>query len=188
MSDSEKAFHELEALLCAAGALMNAAEVHGLVCAMICRDAKQEAQDFFVALVRSEKKEHSDTDKRALDVFTQIDDYLNNLEFRFRLFLPDDESTLEQRMTAVTNWCQGFVQGMGEGHIARVQKNYGPEFGDLLACIQDISAVEMQASGDEEDEEALENLIDFLSLGVLNLYQELLEKKSEKHDGKETIH
>ena len=36
-------------------------------------------------------------------------------EMEFELLLPDDDAPLEQRATALSQWCQGFLYGFGTG-------------------------------------------------------------------------
>lgn len=191
MTETRKTFHDFEAVLCASGALMDAAEVHGLVCAMLCRGAADEARSFLLKLVGGEETaEHTPFQKNCLAVFFDIQASLQGIGMGFTLFLPDDEHHLDERMKGLTHWCQGFVQGMGAGVIAETQKNTSAEFGELLTHIQEISDVEMKASEDdhEAEEAAFESLVNYFSLGVLNLHQVLNEEIREAEGESETIH
>ena len=103
----------------------------------------------------------------------------------FSPLLPSDDYTLNERVTALADWCQGLLAGFGlavRGDDARLQK------GDIQETLQDIVNI-VHVDGDfeaetEEDEKAYVELHEFVRFAVVHLFEEMspTEEHRPQHD------
>ena len=96
---------------------------------------------------------------------------LESDEIIFELLIPDDEESIALRATALSEWCAGFLSGLGLGGF----NNEQPLSSDSEEFIKDlakISRLESQPKEDEDSETALFELIEYVRIGVLTLQQE----------------
>jgi len=109
-------------------------------------------------------------------------------EFDFHLFLPDDETEMAQRVQALSDWCGGFMAGFALVVAQSSDAGLPEEVSEVLrdvAAIAEASALDEE--GEEEDEEEAENhffeLTEYLRFASLNLFT---EKLSEQDDAAQT--
>lgn len=93
---------------------------------------------------------------------------LGDRSFRFALLLPAAEASLSERSGALFDWCRGFLGGFGlaAGDGAKLSGD-GRE---ALADLARLAAAQAQEEGDEEDEEALVELEEFVRVAALLLH------------------
>ena len=88
--------------------------------------------------------------------------------FGFVLLLPDEQASLEERSGALFDWCRGFLGGFG---LAAGERPPLSEDGaEALADLARLAAAAPQEDGDEEDEEALGELEEFVRVAALLLH------------------
>ena len=88
--------------------------------------------------------------------------------FDFQLLLPDDDAKLAQRSGALFDWCRGFLGGFGLS--AGDARGLSPESTEALEDIARLAAAQPQDDGDEDDEAALEELVEFVRVASLLLH------------------
>lgn len=93
---------------------------------------------------------------------------LSDRSFDFALLLPDAEASLSERSGALFDWCRGFLGGFGlAGASANALSVEGREaLGDLAK----LAVAQPQDDGDEEDEEALVEIEEFVRVAALLLH------------------
>lgn len=89
----------------------------------------------------------------------------------FQLLLPSDQVGLGQRLEALSAWVRGFLEGMaraaGEG------LSTAPD--DIRELVRDfvaITQVEMDADDSEDSEKELQEISEYVRIGVLNVFAE----------------
>jgi len=85
----------------------------------------------------------------------------------FSLLLPD-EATVEVRAEALLGWCRGFIGGFG---LAQGQAS-SDDAEEALADLARIASSGLTFEDPEQDEEALEELVEFVRVAVLLLRSE----------------
>ncbi len=93
---------------------------------------------------------------------------LEDREFGFELLLPESDASLYERSGALFDWCRGFVGGFGlaAGPTPPLSAE-GPE---ALADLVRLSAAAAEEGGDEEDEDALAEIEEYVRVAVLLLH------------------
>lgn len=98
---------------------------------------------------------------------------LNDTSLDFHPLLPDDDTDIEERIRALSDWCQGFLFGLSEGGLKELDKLPG----DCAEVIQDLveigSAEGYELEGSEEDETSYAELLEYVRTGVLLVNEEM---------------
>jgi len=88
--------------------------------------------------------------------------------FGFELLLPEGEASLGERSGALFDWCRGFLGGFG---LAAGQDPPLSEEGrEALADLARLAAATPQDEGDEDDEDALAEIEEFVRVAALLLH------------------
>ena len=93
---------------------------------------------------------------------------LSDRDFDLQLLLPDDDTALAERSGGLFAWCRGFLGGFGLA--AGKDPPLGEESREALADLARFAAATAQEDGDEEDEEALVEIEEFVRVAALLLY------------------
>ncbi|HEY4555346.1 MAG TPA: UPF0149 family protein, partial [Lysobacter sp.] len=93
---------------------------------------------------------------------------LGNRSFEFDLLLPGDDTSLATRSGALFDWCRGFLGafGLASGAAPKLSDESREALGDLAK----LAAASPQDEGDEEDEEALVEIEEFVRVATLLLH------------------
>ena len=97
-----------------------------------------------------------------------------------QLLLPDDENSLATRASAVSQWCQGFLYGIGlSGHAFEQQLT-----DEAREALEDIASfTRMDVAGideSEEEESALVEITEFLWVASMLIRETLLTDPLEE--------
>lgn len=85
-----------------------ASEAHGLLCGLACRGVREEQVRGYARLLRLNKEDELE----LIDgMYAIIRRELCADGFDFNLLLPDTMSSRAQRVEAMSDWCDGFLQG-----------------------------------------------------------------------------
>ena len=169
--------YELEDTLLKLDSTMGAAESHGVLCAILCARGTADMSDW-ASHILGEQEQGNALLQEALSLLNVLYQAtlteLNDTSCDFKLFLPDDEEDLSERVIALTDWCQGFVYGLAVGGIS--DSDVLPD--DSMELIRDIIEIskadpETDASPTEEDEQAYVEIVEYLRTGILLISEEL---------------
>lgn len=181
MSENQElpAYSEVAELLKQTGATQEPAECHGLLSALLCGSV--DAVPVWLDELITEQHEGDllqTESKQVLKGFAAVvKTQLQSTDLSYELLVPDDDEPLYQRVFSLAQWCQGFYLGLGIIGINDLEKL--PE--DSREVVQDMMEIarienydeQSEEQANEEDESAYAELVEYLRVGVLLIYEEL---------------
>ncbi|MCU7842566.1 MAG: UPF0149 family protein [Candidatus Thiodiazotropha sp. (ex Monitilora ramsayi)] len=159
-------------------------EAHGLVCGLICAGASEAHVEWIESLF-ADRPSNDLLVREARRMFGQL--YLatrhqvadENLEFA--PLLPEENNALQVRAQALVNWCEGYLYGMGLAGISEQQL-----VGDAKEALNDISEFTRldldSLVDDESSENAYMELLEFLRVATLLIWEELAESRAGQNN------
>jgi yecA family protein len=175
------------------GIATDAAENHGVLCGLLCARGT-EVRQAWLALLREEAGaetdapaggEEAEADAGAWEELSRL--YAETLAqlrdegFAFYLLLPDDDQPLDLRAEAMTEWCQGFLYGLAAGGL----EDYSvlpDEVREIVEDIVEISQAATDSGAGESDETAYAELIEYLRVGVILVFEALEAERGTRND------
>lgn len=169
-------YDQIESALQTIGADINASEIHGTLSALLCADARLDADNWYQPLIP--ETDNSDLlQKEACDIlkllFHETKQHLNDPTCDYQLLLPNDDN-IDTRTVALGDWCQGFIMGLmmcGIKDFHKLPENSAEVSQDIVEISRVGSTYQSEES--EEDAVALEELIEYVRVGVLLINEEL---------------
>ncbi len=168
-------FYALEDALLRLDADFSAAEVHGILCAVLGIHHDYDQQTLLAHLIQGDMQDvHFQETTRLLEALYHASRrQLNSGDLQFALLLPDDQDDQAQRLLALQKWCQGFAFGLALSGLGSM--NELPD--DSREWVQDVIKIGASGEFDLEDEEASEQALleleAFLRVGVLMMNEEV---------------
>jgi uncharacterized protein YgfB (UPF0149 family) len=163
-------------LLTQAHAMADAAEAHGTLAGCLCGASGYRFEDWLREILPEGRAERGAA-AALRELFEATAESLVQPEMEFTLLLPDDEEPLEERTRALAEWCQGFLYGLGAGSITDASELPG-EVGEIVRDFIEISRAEVDpGQGEEANEVAYTELVEFTRVGVQLLYEELADAR-----------
>jgi len=168
-------YHALQQLLDKIETNASPAAVHGLWCGRIAAGDQlrdQEWWDYTLQVVGVQTVVGANMQIAFEAVANFAEANLQQENFSFEPWLPADSSNCDLRVTALSDWCRGFIEGLTSvlGHDLLDKP---PEVTEMLQDLLAIGEVDSEVSGNEEDEKHLLELTEFVKVAALNLYHEL---------------
>ena len=161
----------LELVLSETKLKLHPSQVHGLICGMLCGNASQRAD--WEALITGGEKESQTVRKTLEALYGATEKQLSEFLFELQMVLPEESVELPQRAEALTLWCQGMLTGL---KISQVPIN-DREPSELTEAINDFIEIAKMNYEDvvanEEDEVAYTELVEYVRMAVILVYQEL---------------
>ena len=161
------------------GALMNAAEAHGLLCGMLCIPQDFSVEKEWFKHIMSQVAYEDGLATECQQQLTLLKNYtvakLNSATDEFQLLLPPDDTDLAERIQALAGWCEGFSFGLG---IAGIQTQ--GLSADAEEFIKDTIAISHLAPVEQATDAAEANyiqLVEYMKVGVITLYEEIMLTK-----------
>lgn len=170
-------FDELANTLLPLGTLNSPSELQGLLCGKLCGGAPLTEINWLLDAVE------------FLD-FTQapdenVRDLLSRLyhatraqlrdDFGLQLMLPDDESDIEERLAALSQWCHGFLTGFGS---AGAKEELSDEARETLVDIAALVQVTAEDEAGAEVEADYMEVTEYVRIAAASLYEEFAQQES----------
>jgi len=158
-----------------AGLECSAAECHGGLTALLCGVGDMIPAQWLALYLNAEKAAGLPTDVLATlgSLFEATAEQIDNIEFDFQLLLPDDDSIIDVRVEAISDWCQGFLMGLGLAGIKDIESL--PE--DLPELVQDFIKISradaLSLDDDETSENAFTEIVEYVRVGALMFREEM---------------
>ncbi|MGZ8956180.1 MAG: UPF0149 family protein [Methylovulum sp.] len=169
------AYKTCNAIIVQSDAELSAAEAHGMATGMLCVNEQTESAAWLAELLHDSNSVIDENKNILVRLFEETRHLLASDEFEFDLFLPEDDTSLIERVDALKSWCRGFLFGVGSGATA---SNWPKEAREILKDIAEFTKLDANAEG-EEDERALVEITEYLRSAVLLLRDELGESSGE---------
>jgi uncharacterized protein len=151
------------------GALISAAEAHGIATGMLCLDNRVESMTWIEESFEEVNSINNEDKSELFSLFDQTRELLESTDFEFALLLPEDDFPLSEQAEALQQWCEGFLFGVG---FVNSTTDWSGESSEILQDIVEISKMDTAVEG-EEDENALVEIYEYLKMGVLLIREEL---------------
>ncbi|KAG1661966.1 Capsule polysaccharide modification protein LipA [Nymphon striatum] len=167
---------DLDIALQDADADYNAAEAQAIACGLlvvnIASDKIAWVKLIFGDVDADNSKQHKAI-KLAGELFDDIKKQLQDSNMGFDLLLPEEDESLYARVTALQQWCSGFVLGMAMSGV-KDNKNLPEDSRELLADITEIGTEgEFDLDDVEQSEEAYAEISEYVRMGILLINEEL---------------
>ena len=157
---------------------LNAAECHGLITGVLC--ITNDTNNAIATLLDLSPNEeipltaHETIKTLITSLCITTIEQLADTEFGFYLLLPHDDTPLVQRSTAISQWCQSFISGLGEAKV-KFESDYAEELQEIIADLVAISKVDTQIITESEEEEvAFTELVEYVRVAAITIYTDLL--------------
>ena len=197
MSGSEHVvdFAAITTLFHRLGLSLDPAESHGSLCGLMCATEAIKGSTWVNQVLAGQLglpetgnvplHPGADGEERTLllilykDTAAQLDDP----DYGFTLLLPDDEQPLQHRVEALSRWCQGFLLGLGLGGVQE-QTGLPGDSHEVMRDFVEISRLGHGEGGDnDEDETAFAEIVEYVRMAVLLVYEELRPLRAERPEG-----
>lgn len=169
VSTSPPALTEVDDAIRTLGLGVDASELHGALCGWLAGGGAQTT-GWLKQILADDAAPQIPADS-TLDRLRKVSAaQLDDRSFGFELMLPADDASLSERSGALFDWCRGFLGGFGlaAGHAPPLSD----EGTEALADIAKLAAATPQDDGDEDDEQALAEIEEFVRVATLLLHSD----------------
>jgi uncharacterized protein YgfB (UPF0149 family) len=165
-------YTEIQRVLADERSMTDAAEAHGTLAGALCSASTYRFEDWLQEILPEGRAQDISTGAlRGLYFLTS--ETLSGAEMAFEPLLPDDAQPLDERAAALSQWCVGFLYGLGSGSIQDISKLPG-EVGEVVKDFDELTRVGVgTGESDEENESAYVELVEFVRVGVQLVFEEL---------------
>lgn len=161
------ALDDLEDAIRARGLGVGASELHGALCGWLAGGGADSPR--WLAQVLADDALAAPEAGGALDRLRAASvAQMEDRDFGFELLIPGAEAPLVERSGALFDWCRGFLGGFGLA--AGQAPALGEDSREALADLARLAAAVPQEEGDEEDEQALAEIEEFVRVAALLLH------------------
>lgn len=172
-------FDGLDAIMHKAGIEMMPAEAHGILCGLCCQP-EQPLIDNWLSEVLHGADLNNVLVQEASTALTELYDatleQINSGEFTLDLLLPDDETELDQRILALSEWCQGFYMGISMLGLLEDTQQLPDDSREFVDDVIEISrADQYRHSESETDEASFAEVVEYLRVGAMLMITELCQ-------------
>jgi uncharacterized protein YgfB (UPF0149 family) len=178
-------FRELEQALNKTILKLHPSQVHGLISGVICGNPNSNAA--WEELVTG-GKDPAPTHELLQELYDASVKQLDEFLFEFQMLLPADSEDLPVRAEALTLWCQGLLTGLKLAQVKIVDR----EPGEVTEAIKDIIEIAKMKYEDvvasEEDEAAYIELVEYVRMAAILIYQDLREEETSTKSSKSSNH
>ena len=169
-------YEELAQMLQSAGADSSASEAHGMLSGTICAAGKT-APGLWLEYLLGEGNTLSAAASASSDMLLTLQSellrQLNDDAFGFEMLLPLDDVPLSLRTETLSQWCTGFLYGLALGGF-REDVAMPDSVSEVMKDFYEISHARFDYDTmDEADETAYMEIVEYVRMGVLLLYEEL---------------
>ena len=180
-------YDQIEQLLSGQRSLTDAAEAHGTLAGCLCAVADYGFQDWLREIL-PEGRADAEAADTLYGLFTATGAALEQTDMEFEPLLPNDAEPLEARTAALAQWCQGFLYGLGSGSIPDASGLPG-DVGEIVRDLTEITRAGVdEEQGEESNEGAYAELVEFVRVGVQLLFEELAPARHAPLPAAEPLH
>jgi uncharacterized protein YgfB (UPF0149 family) len=158
-------------LLAAAVPELSPASLHGALTGYLCSGAEPDPEIF------------SDLFETPLPAVvlrllerlgTEAREVLQQTDYSFQPLLPEDDSNLVERLTALGEWCDWFNIGFSAGYM-QPQLPLSVEVMEILNDFGQLADVDVPNAGGEDDENYFMELVEYVRMAAITVFQQMQE-------------
>lgn len=165
-------YEQLQRILGGAQGLTDAAEAHGTLAGALCAAPAYGLEDWLGEIFPDSRTDPM-TRESCRVYYDATASALHAADMAFEVLLPDDDQQIDARATALGQWCQGFLYGLGTSAIDDVTRLPG-EVGEIVRDLTEITRVGVDGGESlESNERAYTELVEFVRVGVQLLFEAL---------------
>lgn len=182
-------FDRLANALAPLGVLNSPSELHGLLCGKLSGGAHLSEVQWLLDAVEFLDFTQA-PDPQIRDLLTEV--YLVTRQqlrgdFALKLLLPDDDELISTRVTALSQWCHGFLTGFGS--VDNSNRQLDEDAQDML---RDLAAIVQIQIDDEEDDVNNEadymEVTEYVRMIASNFYEDLAAAEDLAPPASQQIH
>jgi uncharacterized protein len=188
MTEQTPPFDELQRVLAQSHALTDAAEAHGTLVGSLC-SMQCSLEDWLAEILPEGRADEGSADSLKA-IFESTSGSLVDGSMSFQPLLPSDDASIGDRTSALGEWCQGFLYGLGTGSGPPESAGMEGEAAEVVRDMTEITHVDVDPQDDPEtNEAAYAELVEFVRVGVQLLYEHLHSLREPPRIGApETLH
>lgn len=161
-------FEEMTVILSAANTPFSAAYVHGRMSGLLCTDTRSMPLVLDTFLSDLELDESEKLDELLNKLFIATATHLEEGPGAMQMMLPEDDAPLSERCLALSEWCDGFLEGVALENSA-LQLEIVQE---ALADLAKIKEIAIKTKSTKENETAYVEVVEFIRVAVLLIHAE----------------
>jgi yecA family protein len=178
---AEAQYPEIERLLADSRALTDVPEAHGTLAGALCAASDYRFEDWLREIYAEGRTSH-EVRERLEALFEDTRRALAAGQMQFDVMLPGDEVPIADRASALGQWCQGFLYGLGTSPIPDTD-SLPDEVAEIVRDLTSITQVAVDArETDEANEQAYTELVEFVRVGAQLLFDELARFRGPSTD------
>lgn len=148
-------------------------ELHGSLCGFLSGNGRPGRRPLLEVLhLDAGGVTVSNADQAVLDqLVRQSEAELDDAELGFEPLVPSDDRPLPERADALVDWCRGFLGGFGLGG-PDAHNRLSDEGKEILRDLGSIASSSLDFGNEDEDEDALIEVHEFVRMGAMLLFTE----------------
>jgi yecA family protein len=180
-----KNFDDFCDVLIPLGALNSPSELHGLLCGKLCGGASLTSDQWLSSaweLLDIVGEPNVDIQEPVIAMYSITQAQLSSGDYDLQPYLPDDDSEMEQRTQALSQWCHGFLSGFGSAGIAadaEFSTDQAESLRDIASIVQVTVDDEVDRNEDEQESDYMA-LIEHIRIIAMNFYEDNLQEIQDK--------
>jgi len=168
---------ELAAVLVRLNTACTPSELHGVLTGLLAGGARLNRsmlQKVLEAHAEGDSAFGDDLMARLWQLQLKTLEELGASELVFSPMIPEDDDDLGHRVTALSDWCQGFLVGFGTAVRPNDTRVQAETVRETLQDIVHVANVDSSAQdNDEGDEFAYAELYEFVRMAAIHLFEEM---------------
>lgn len=174
-------YEEVDAALSQGSAGVLPAEAQGIICAYVSLGKEDDKLNWLRELLGEDVELERLTEQAKIilyQLYTSTVRQLHDDQFQFDLLLPDDPVDLNERARHLAAWCQSFLFGLNVAGFD-VDEAQDETIVEAIHDLSKIAGLSGASSEDieEDDEIAFVELVEFVRIGVMTLFNTLHSKQ-----------
>jgi hypothetical protein len=169
--------------------VVDGAEIHGIICGMLAGGMTVDDQSWLEALadvVNQGDAFETELKDMIIQVYNEVCQQFIEPDFALVMCLPDDSSPINDRGQALMQWVQGFMLGFGL-HQADLTK-CSEDVKEALEDFAQIARMDEQMTEDEESEQALFEVVEYVRISAMLCFNELGKSLLDSRQHPSVIH
>jgi len=177
-------FAEVARVLEGLSSSVPAAEAHGCLVGALCTSSDYPMERWLEEIIPDADQRDDEASQQPLRMlYADTVNALRGEDMEFEALLPDDDISLETRAAGLSQWCQGFLYGFGTGKPVKQEELPG-NVNEILNDLTHIgrASVELDGDGNESEEEAYVEVVEYVRVGVQLIHDELIPVAAPRMD------